>query len=429
MKKYFLLCVALLIIFASCIQAENEGDEESFVTDHPSQSEDEIENERDEMAVGTAGGKKLLEFVVTSDLHFTSHDVVSIYPMTEAVQELTDLFLEWVIRRRPNALIMCGDNTNSGREDDYHLLQQKLVRVREAGIPIILVPGNHDFGNGHGDLFDKYARELCDFESEDAGSMSFSVRMPGIRILSMDDCSQNKDYYGEFSEDSLRWLQSEAKEAGDSDEFLLFLSHHNVLPGGEDAVDSQYVIRNQNLRDLLPECGVRLCLSGHKHSQEIMRYGGLYEIVSATPLASPHYFGLLSLYEDIVEYHTMQLDFSGSISTMARGDAAGNSAGFDFGPVLEEEARKNHEMLETILSKADLSGFDLREKAAISRLFEEFMNAQNMGEIALKRDEIMGNPYYDDFIEAFSDLNYGPWMKQVLENTELPGNTLRISRH
>lgn len=65
------------------------------------------------------------------------------------IDELTDAFVEQVIREKPAALILSGDLTLNGEKQSHLDLAQKLRRVTEADIPVLVIPGNHDLNSGY----------------------------------------------------------------------------------------------------------------------------------------------------------------------------------------------------------------------------------------------------------------------------------------
>ena len=71
--------------------------------------------------------------LVTSDLHFTLQSESSIYPLMDQIENIAEVLAEQVIKVRPDALILCGDNSNSGRASDVRALTDILRRIREAG--------------------------------------------------------------------------------------------------------------------------------------------------------------------------------------------------------------------------------------------------------------------------------------------------------
>ena len=351
--------------------------------------------------------------LVTSDLHFTLRSESSIYPLMDQIENLTEVLADQVIEANPDALILCGDNSNSGRASDVRALTDILRRIREAGIPVIAVPGNHDFDLSSAEDYAAAYGFLCDPEEWDEASLSYMLHIGPLRVLAMDDSSATGGRYGWFSPVTLTWLQQQLKAARDEGENVLFLSHHTVLPGGAEAVNSSYLIRNTNLAALLEASGVLLCLSGHRHSQEILTDGRLYEIVSSMLVGYPHQIGSLSIGEGELDYRTIPLDFS--------------HAAEELSVALQREQEQQEDSM-AVVDRVDPSRqFSQREREDAARLFSLFMNHAGEGSLANVQAEILADPGYEAFMHVFAETNYGPWMAWVLNQTILPGNRLHLS--
>ena len=351
--------------------------------------------------------------LVTSDLHFTLRSESSIYPLMDQIENLTEVLADQVIEANPDALILCGDNSNSGRASDVRALTDILRRIREAGIPMIAVPGNHDFDLSSAEDYAAAYDSLCDPEESDEASLSYMLHIGPLRVLAMDDSSTTGGRYGWFSPVTMTWLQQQLKAAQEAGEKVLFLSHHTVLPGGVEAENSSYLIRNTELAALLEDAGVLLCLSGHRHSQEVLTDGGLYEIVSAMPVSYPHQIGSLSIGEHDLDYQTVPLDFS--------------YANEELSAALQNEREQQWARM-AVVDRIDQSHrFGQQEREDAARLFSLFMNHFGEGSLADVQAQILTDPGYEALMRVFADTNYGPWMAWMLNQTMLPGNRLHVS--
>ena len=58
--------------------------------------------------------------------------------------QLLDAFMDQVIAEKPSALVLSGDITMNGEKINHEELARKLGKVQEAGIPVLVIPGNHD---------------------------------------------------------------------------------------------------------------------------------------------------------------------------------------------------------------------------------------------------------------------------------------------
>jgi len=356
-----------------------------------------------------------LRLAVTSDLHFSLSGDGGIYPLLGHSEALVNTLIDQLLELHPDALLLCGDNTNSGRLTDMQALTASLRRLTEAGIPVIAVPGNHDFDLSTAESYAACYAGLFAPEDTDPASLGAMVHLGSLRILAMDDSSYRAGTNGEFSADTLHWLVTQLREAAAAGERVLFLSHHNVLPGGQAAADSRYRIQNVQLRDLLESYGVTLCLSGHRHSQEVLSDGTLYEIISAMPAAAPCQFGWITVDDEVLHYATRRIDFAryGARYGLAE---AGGTAGF--------RPKSYRGIVERVESWQELDEASQQRILALFSLFMEHLACGSLNEI---REQILSDPVTDTMLEVFSHTNYGAWMAALLRQEALPGNALELS--
>lgn len=347
-----------------------------------------------------AGWTPTLMAIITSDLHYDNNVRFSVFPLMQHIDEIAEIMADEVISRHPDVFIMTGDNTNSGAEDDVKALAAILARIHAAGIEVIVTTGNHDFDKGH--LWEPYDG-LCTAVSRDEETESLVVDLGGYRFLAMDDNAVENWVGGMLPDSTQAWME----EALETENEVIFLSHHNVLPGGEESMGSTYVIQLPGLRDLLADAGVRVCLSGHRHTQEILRYREMYEIISSPLASAPHQFGVLEIGGGWYRYHTEILDL-----------------GMD---LLTEEVAGSDGRTENIAASADFTGRRQFKQDRILSLFNLFMDCVARGTLADRREEILENDCYGDMLDAFENTNYGPWIIARMEEAGLPGNRLVIA--
>ena len=66
--------------------------------------------------------------------------------LLESVQ-IFDQLIKEALEIRPDLFLICGDLTKDGELASYRYLTQRLDRLTEAGIKVLVVPGNHDINN------------------------------------------------------------------------------------------------------------------------------------------------------------------------------------------------------------------------------------------------------------------------------------------
>ena len=365
-KLIFLLCVFLSL---SCVQPyETEGSE--------------------------------LFIMITSDLHLSEKETVSsVIPLSAYSEELAETVKNEVLHEHPDVFILCGDNTNSGRESDEYILHDILKQITDAGIQLIMVPGNHDLNITDEKTFSRIYADLLQADEKDPASLSYMKVTGDVMFLAMDDSSFDEDNKGRFSADTMKWLKTQLQKAEKAKQKVIFISHHNVL---FDDGKGNYGILNDGLKELLQKYHVQICLSGHTHQQDILEDSGLYEIISSAPMSGAHLTGRMHISSDQVTYRAEPLDFeaySDLAVTVKRLDQSGAEALQElFTGIFEEK------------------GYGYEDACAMTDTAMRFLSYYGSGTLAEHQQEILDDPYCGMMLEGLSDANYGPWMDAVLHS-------------
>ena len=357
-----------------------------------------------------------LDAIVISDLHYTCDpDVIaSIVPAMPYSPEVTQAVIRTVIEEHPDVFILTGDNTNSGSLQDMESLTELLKQVNEAGIPIIMTTGNHDFNHGLKEQYQELFVPLLSIDEADPDSFSYYTDIGNVRILAMDDSSYTDGSSGTFSKETMNWLKHVLNCAEQEGLRVLFLSHHNVLAGKKDAHNETYRITNEELEPLLRRHGVRLCISGHLHSQSILEENGLYEIIQGMPLYNGHPIGRLTIREDRTEYRCEPIDFE-------------RYGSMELAEAMREADRNSEAVLENsfrgILEKQGIGG---EQEEGILNLLGHILRSYAEGTLCQEAEAIKADPYYDDMTATLAEENYGPWIESLIEDPPLYGRYLKI---
>ena len=278
--------------------------------------------------------------LVATDLHYiaptlTDHgayyeDMInsSDGKVMEYTEELTDAFLAEVIDRAPDALILSGDITFNGARESHEALAEKLQTVTDAGIPVLVIPGNHDLENSsaaafHGDGFTRVDSVTpaefagiwtgCgygDARARDRASLSYVYELsPALRILMLD--VNTPDSKNTVKAETLAWVEAQLQDAAAAGAKVVAVSHQNVFKHNP-VIYRNYVIENADeLLALYKKYGVLINLSGHLHCQHIAHDdAGFYEIATSSLAVNPCQYGVLSLAGDALSYETKPVDVS-----------------------------------------------------------------------------------------------------------------------
>ncbi|MBQ9327908.1 MAG: metallophosphoesterase [Solobacterium sp.] len=352
--------------------------------------------------------------VITSDLHLSIDPNVnaSVVRAMPYGSEVLQAIVNQVIAIHPDALILTGDNTNSGKPEDCQALHDYLKQVKDEGILVVMTTGNHDFGFSTPEEYEAQYFDLFEVKERDSASLSYTSETDEVVMIAMDDNSATMGETGTFSEETMRWLNQTLRDVSKEGKPILFLSHHNVTIGEPGESSRSYRITNTNLLGILKSYHVSLCLSGHLHGQQISTASGLPEIVSGMPLSTPHTLGILTIEDGELDYHTEAIDFAaygrdGLAEAIKETDEAGAEAMRDvFLSLLEEEG--------------------IEQKDEVLELIEHFFQSYQEGSLGREAETIRTDSFYETMIQALYSHNYGPWMEHLMENPPEDATALHL---
>ena len=113
--------------------------------------------------------------MLASDLHYmssTTHDDGKAFwsmvehddgKIDQYSEEMLDTLVETAIENHPTALALTGDITLNGERINHELLAKKLQKVQDAGIPVVVIPGNHDIQNKNASTYFGDKREKAEY--------------------------------------------------------------------------------------------------------------------------------------------------------------------------------------------------------------------------------------------------------------------------
>ncbi len=287
------------------------------------------------------------EIVIAADIHYLAKELTDFGSafeqmaydrdgqMVSYIWEITDAFLDQVIARRPQALILAGDLTLSGERASQEALAQQLARVEAAGICVVVIPGNHDINNPRAASFkagqtipaertspEQFAKIYEDFGygealSRDPASLSYTYQLPdGTWLLMLDSCQYENGAQvgGMIRTDTYQWIDQEMEKAWEGGRQVIAVAHHNLLDESRVYEEDCTIEHNEELGRLLDDWEVELFLSGHLHVQhhKTSKEYEIDEIVTSALSISPCQYGILQYFgPDHYFYSTEKTDVSG----------------------------------------------------------------------------------------------------------------------
>ena len=287
--------------------------------------------------------------VIASDLHYIAPELTDGGPGYQQilkngdskfmpyVEEITDAFLDEVLADPPDLVLLTGDLTFNGAEISHRRLAGKLQRLEDAGIPVLVLPGNHDVYNENAALYrggsfervpfasgESFAGIYRDFGpgealSADSDSLSYVWQLNEQVWIMMLDENTAHDFCG-LSDRSFQWIEAQLQKAREEGRFVLVAGHQNVFQ--HSIFRGGYVIQGaQRLQELLRRYGVPLCLSGHLHTQHVQSEDGLTEIATSALCSYPCQYAVLTAEDGRLRYGTRRLDLAAWAERNGRPDA------------------------------------------------------------------------------------------------------------
>jgi 3',5'-cyclic AMP phosphodiesterase CpdA len=265
---------------------------------------------------------------------------------TDLVGALVDTLVQKALgasaESRPDCLILAGDLTFNGEALGHAELADRLRPLVQAGIPVYVLPGNHDLQNPYARYFtgetatlaetvtpDQFAALYRDFGfgtalSRDEETLSYLVEpRPGVRILMLDSTisGDNLDQgypevSGQIGEGTRRWIAQCARQATADGAQLLVAMHHSLLDHNA-VINAGYTVEDSGtLANLFASLGIRSVFTGHTHVQDVAQAdtpsGRVYDLTTGALSVFPHHYAEVTFPVGgpaaVVEYDSRTLD-------------------------------------------------------------------------------------------------------------------------
>lgn len=195
--------------------------------------------------------KLITSFTVLSDIHIEGNN----YP---TFREFSEILKEVHNSEDNDTLVFLGDNTMNCQDIESIFFYGALKAANPAD-NLVIVPGNHDFGNGTGDYemyrdrFLKYAN----FAGADIDSPYFYKVIDGCYFIVLATESDTVNDMN-ISDAQLQWLKGVLDEAAKTDRPIFVFNHHpiNYIQNGEYTKLSDVIDDYENI----------LYFCGHTHA-------------------------------------------------------------------------------------------------------------------------------------------------------------------
>lgn len=274
-----------------------------------------------------------VSIMIASDIHYLASEYLGDYfkepaaifdgKATHYSNEYFDAFLKEVMEKQPAAVILSGDLTLNGSKKSHEEIIEKLTTIQEAGIEVLVIPGNHDVDSGAGDYSgeepvyvenytsDDFMTAYKDFGpakaiSQDETTFSYMYQVtPYLRLLMLDTNCYGKCY---VHDETLVWIEEELKKAQSQGCDVIAVSHQNLHIHNEMLYFTYQLYNADKLFALYEKYNVKLNMSGHIHVQSIVTDSTIPEITIGSLAVPNTNYGELTYDGKCISYETKQTD-------------------------------------------------------------------------------------------------------------------------
>lgn len=345
MRKHAILpwarCAALLLLCAltvvSCVE-----------TDNPSGSSDDGK---------TGPARNYKTIMLASDIHVMASELLESKgeaynkyqgndpKLLEYSPEVLNSLVDEALKQKPDLVIIPGDLTKDGELVSHLLVASTLRQLRTAGIPVVVVPGNHDIDNPEGCYYNgaqtRYAERTSkeqfadiyrDFGfaqafARDDASLSYACEpLNGLVLLCIDtnmyednqfkERGADRDFCmigGRIREKTMTWMLDQADKARQQGKQVAVVEHHGIVEhfDGQALIQSDYVLKDhEEVAKQMMQHGIHLVFSGHTHLQDIAQYrtmlngvkDSLVDVATGSTICYPNPYRTITVNNDYTQW-------------------------------------------------------------------------------------------------------------------------------
>ena len=282
----------------------------------------------------TGCAKPELTIVHVSDMHYFSPSLIEnenfMWKVTmesdgkDTVQSalIAQAFVDDMIKLKPDAVVVTGDLTLNGEEASHEELRDLLGKLKDIGIEVYVMTGNHDVNMTAYRYTNDGVEEVPSFGSQrfedhwwdfgygealsqDRWSNSYIAELnEKTWLLSVDSNTGSK---GTIRKSTLDWIDENLAKANQEGIRVISATHQNLFVHNENFVWGYQLNNAAALIELYEKYGVEVNLSGHLHVQTIVESNGIADIAVSALVDTPLQYGILTVSGDKLSYRTREL--------------------------------------------------------------------------------------------------------------------------
>ena len=217
----------------------------------------------------------MARLVHLSDLHFGAHDETLVAAVERKVGEL-----------KPDLVVISGDFTQRARTEQFKEACRFLERLRDSGLEVLGVPGNHDVPLY--DVLRRFLSPLARYRRFVDETLCPFFELPGVAVLGINTARSLTFKDGRISHEQVEFIR-ESFARTDPESFRVLVTHHPLLALRVGEEVERAIGRQELALDAVEEAGVDMLLAGHNHhassqdaSELVTRAGGVLVVQAGT---------------------------------------------------------------------------------------------------------------------------------------------------
>lgn len=278
--------------------------------------------------------KPELTIVHVSDMHYFSPSLIENEDFMwkvamesdgkDTVQSalIAQAFVDDMLKLKPDAVVVTGDLTLNGEEASHEELRDLLGKLKDIGIEVYVMTGNHDVNMTAYRYTNDGVEEVPSFGSQrfedhwwdfgygealsqDRWSNSYIAELnEKTWLLAVDSNTGSK---GTIRKSTLDWIDENLAKAKQEGIRVISATHQNPFVHNENFVWGYQLNNAAALIELYEKYGVEVNLSGHLHVQTTVESNGIADIAVSALVDTPLQYGILTVSGDKLSYRTREL--------------------------------------------------------------------------------------------------------------------------
>lgn len=235
---------------------------------------------------------------------------------------IAQAFVDDMLKLKPDVVVITGDLTLNGEEASHEELRDLLGKLKDIGIEVYVMTGNHDVNMTAYRYTNDGVEEVPSFGSQrfedhwwdfgygnalsqDRWSNSYIAKLnEKTWLLTVDSNTGSK---GTIRKSTLDWIDENLAKAKQEGIRVISATHQNLFVHNENFVWGYQLNNAAALIELYEKYGVEVNLSGHLHVQTIVESNGIADIAVSALVDTPLQYGILTVSGDKLSYRTREI--------------------------------------------------------------------------------------------------------------------------